>query len=586
MKEQSLTNTKSTAVINGLLTVCFIVLVIASLYFEKSRLLDQLNVALNQHVIEVNKQLERLLFLPRVLATDPRFSELLAAHNNAEIYRWNVLLEQIKQKSNAAYVFILDGEGLAVASSNWGEMKSFVGEDYSFRPYFRTAREGQLTTYFAVGATTGQSGYFIANPIRREGVVLGVIVVKIHLDSLEDSWDRLNYDIALFDEMDVAIMSNRDDFLYVPFGQLSEENRRQIELEKRYPLQNNMRFDESRDSVVVHTSRQNKGFFSASKDIAAEPWKARLFYSRSAYWSRVYIYLATLSLVFLIMLLLVRIFRQQRLIAEVGREHARQLVRKVAERSRQLESTQQKLIVQSNYALLGKMSAAINHEINQPLTSLRFNLASLRQLLDEDRLRIDLVRQVVVESDLTTKRIGRVMETLRSVSKTSSTDFEPVDLNTLMIDSEKIVRRERPNTSRCLQRRTSEGVVMVNGNFILLQQALLNLLSNAFDAILEEEQPHVFMALECSEKKALLYVEDNGVGVSKQMTSRLFDEYTSSKSGASGLGLGLSLSSQIAVDHGGRLRYDPLPATGSRFSIELPLLTDVNPSNNEGGQST
>lgn len=584
MNEQSLTSSKRAAIVNSLLTVCFIVLIIASLYFEKWRLLDQLNVALNQHVIEVNKQLERLLFLPRVLATDPRFSELLAAQNETEIYRWNVLLEQIKQKSNAAYVFILDGKGLAVASSNWGEMRSFVGEDYSFRPYFRTAIEGQLTTYFAVGATTGQSGYFIANPIRREGVVLGVIVVKIHLESLEDSWDRLNYDIALFDEMDVAIMSNRDDFLYVPFGQLSEENRRQIELEKRYPLKNNVKFNASRDSVVVHTSQQSEGFFSVSKDIAAEPWKARLFYSRSTYWSRVYIYLATVSLVFLILILLARVFRQQKLITEVGREHARRLVRKVAERSRQLESTQRKLIVQSNYALLGKMSAAINHEINQPLTSLRFNLASLRQLLDEDKLRIDLVRQVAVESDLTTKRIGRVMETLRSVSKTSSTDFEPVNLNTLMIDSEKIVRRERPNTSRCLQQRAPKGVVMVNGNFILLQQALLNLLSNAFDAILEEEQPHVLMALECSDKKALLYVEDNGVGVSKQMTSRLFDEYTSSKSGASGLGLGLSLSSQIAIDHGGRLRYDPLPATGSRFSIELPLLTDVNQVKDEGRQ--
>lgn len=586
MNEESVSRGRRAPVKNSLLAAGFIALMIGSLYFEKWRLLDQLNVALDQHVVEVNKQLERLLFLPKVLATDPRFSEFLNAEIEADIYRWNVLLEQIKQKSNAAYVFILDVKGLAVASSNWGEMSSFVGEDYSFRPYFRTAIEGQLTTYFAVGATTGQSGYFIANPIRRNGVVLGVIVVKIHLDSLEDSWDRLNYDIALFDEMDVAIMSNRDDFLYVPFGQLSEKNRQQIALEKRYPLQLEAEFSASRDSVVVLSNRQSVGFFSVSKDIAAEPWKARLFYSRSAYWDRAYIYLATLSLVFLIIILLARVFRQQKLIADVGREHARQLVRKVAERSRQLESTQQKLIVQSNYALLGKMSAAINHEINQPLTSLRFNLASLRQLLDEDRLRIDFVRQVAVESDLTTKRIGRVMETLRSVSKTSNTEFEPVDLNNLVIDSEQIVKRERPNTSRCLQVKGSDNVIMVNGNFILLQQAVLNLLSNAFDAILEQEQAQVLMALECRDKKAIIYVEDNGVGVSKHMTSRLFDEYTSSKSGASGLGLGLSLSSQIAIDHGGRLRYDPAPITGSRFSIELPLLTGISPVKKEGRQTT
>lgn len=586
MKEESWSSSQRLAVKNSLLAVCFIVLMIASLYFEKWRLLDQLNIALDQHVVEVNKQLERLLFLPRVLATDPRFSEFLNTESDSDIYRWNVLLEQIKQKSNAAYVFILDREGLAVASSNWGEISSFVGQDYSFRPYFRTAIEGQLTTYFAVGATTGKSGYFIANPIRRDGVVLGVIVVKIHLNSLEDSWDRLNYDIALFDEIDVAIMSNREDFLYVPFGELSEKRRHQISLEKRYPLHLNAEFSGSRDSVVVLSSKQSVGFFSVSKDIAAEPWKARLFYSRSAYWNRVYIYLATLSLVFVIIVLMTRVFRQQKLIADVGREHARQLVRKVAERSRQLESTQQKLIVQSNYALLGKMSAAINHEINQPLTSLRFNLASLRQLLDEDRLRIDIVRQVAVESDLTTKRISRVMETLRSVSKTSSTEFEPVDLNDLIVDSEKIVKRERPNTSRCLTIEQVDSRLMVSGNFILLQQAVLNLLSNAFDAILQQEQAKVFMALERRGDKALIYVEDNGVGVSKQMTSRLFDEYTSSKSGASGLGLGLALSSQIAIDHRGRLRYDPLLITGSRFSIELPLVTAVNTTKKEGNQKS
>ncbi len=67
------------------------------------------------------------------------------------------------------------------------------------------------------------------------------------------------------------------------------------------------------------------------------------------------------------------------------------------------------------------------------------------------------------------------------------------------------------------------------------------------------------------------------------MTSRLFDEYTSSKSGASGLGLGLALSSQIAIDHGGRLRYDPLPVRGSRFSVELPILTAMSSVIKQGG---
>ncbi len=550
----------------------FILLTLASMWFEKWRILQQQTRVLNLHVTEVNKQLERLLFFPRVLSTDPRFVSVFKSSDKSVIQQANALLERIRKLSGAAFVFIMDDKGFTLASSNANQPNSFIGRNYGFRPYFRKAISGKQATYYAVGATTSQPGYFIANPILDGSSVLGVIVVKIHLDSLEDSWNRLDYDIAVFDDFDVTILSNREDFLYVPYSTISAEQFSLIAEEKRYSLNRQADFVESDANEVEFSSGRNHGFLSVSQNVGPEPWKIRLLYPKSKYWSHILLYMTASLALMLIWYLLLRIFRQQKIIADVERRHAQQLEAKVAERTEQLKSAQQQLIIQSNYTMLGKMSAAINHEINQPLASLRFNLASLRQLLDQKPLQFDMVRQVATESDLTTKRISRVLETLRSVGKTTKAQFETVNLAKLLEDTVKIVRRERPNTSEYLYVRELDSEITVRGDYILLQQALLNLLSNAFDAVFQAELPEVILGLQYSEFAAQIFVSDNGAGVSQTMTSKIFDEYSTSKRGSQGLGLGLALSSQIAVDHGGRLRYDPEMPRGSRFTLELPLI--------------
>jgi len=546
-------------------------LMLGALVLEKQRILEQQAQLLNQHLVEVNKQLDRLLFFPKVLASDPRFIAVLQNNTAAAQAQANVLLEEMTHSSGAAVIYIMNPQGETIAAGNWRGEDTFVGENYSFRPYFRDAIRGQQATYYAVGATTGQPGFFIANPIFHADALLGVIVVKIHLESLQDSWGRLEYDIALFDDLDVAILSSRDDFLYVPFGDLPEATLAKITAEKRYQLRQAAEFVRHDTHRLTFVNGQRRGYLSVSQPTAPVPWRIRLFYPMHRYWQHVALYAAVLMGVTLLMYLLLRLFRQQRFIAQVERHHAQELEAKVAERTTQLRSAQQQLIIQSNYAMLGKMSAAINHEINQPLTSLRFNLASLRQLLEQQPVPHDMVNQIAVESDLTTKRISRVMETLRSVSKTANTDFDRIDLEALIQDTFNAVRRERPNVSRCLRTEVNVNGIHVRGNFVLLQQAILNLLANGFDAVMACDAPCIILSVDTAAHHAIVSVTDNGVGVSRTMTTRLFDEYATGKSGKKGLGLGLALSNQIAIDHGGRLTYASVDSGGSRFSIELPL---------------
>ena len=550
---------------------------VASLKLERWRILDRQSGLLDQHLVEVNKQLDRLLFFPKVLASDPRFIAVLQEDSTLATSRANQLLEEATLNSGAAFIFIMDPSGDTVASGNWRAVDSFVGRNYNFRPYFREAIQGRQATYYAVGATTGQPGFFIANPIRHEGEILGVIVVKIHLESLQDSWGRLQYDIALFDELNVAILSNRSEFLYAPMGAIDKNIMERIRQEKRYTLKTDALFENrSENSVRFRNSESRADFLTVSRPAGPEPWRVMLFYPETRYWQTASLYVLFLGGIALLIYLLLRLFRQQQFIAEVERSHAQELEARVQERTLQLHSAQQKLIIQSNYAMLGRMSAAINHEINQPLTSLRFNLASLRQLLEQQPLQLEMANQIATESDLTTKRISRVMETLRSVSRTASTDFDTVNLDDLITDTMATVRRERPNMSRCLQTAVLSDGLQVRGNFVLLQQAILNLLANGFDAVMHREDPGMTLELEAGDGVALISVSDNGEGVSSNMTTRLFEEFATGKSGKKGLGLGLALSNQIAMDHGGRLAYAPLQSGGSRFSMEIPMYREAD----------
>jgi len=130
--------------------------------------------------------------------------------------------------------------------------------------------------------------------------------------------------------------------------------------------------------------------------------------------------------------------------------------------------------------------------------------------------------------------------------------------------------------SRYLEVSISADSTLVYGNEVLLQQAVLNLLYNAFDAVLHERSPAVILELNGSRESVVISVTDSGAGVSDDMIDRLFQPFESSLQKTSGMGLGLALARQIVEDHGGKISYQPpladerLVSSGSVFVISIP----------------
>ena len=119
------------------------------------------------------------------------------------------------------------------------------------------------------------------------------------------------------------------------------------------------------------------------------------------------------------------------------------------------------------------------------------------------------------------------------------------------------------------------GELRVKGNDVLLQQALLNLLYNAFDATLRHDKPTVGVEISTHNQHVQLRVMDNGDGVSEAVAAQLFEPFHTNPGRSTGLGLGLTLARQIVVDHGGGIDYQPSPDRGSIFTISLPLVKGV-----------
>ena len=189
------------------------------------------------------------------------------------------------------------------------------------------------------------------------------------------------------------------------------------------------------------------------------------------------------------------------------------------------------------------------------------------------------IEQIVTDSDLTTKRIARVVTSLRSYARHNKVVAKSINTNTMLREVQQTIETERPNMSASLSFDIKPDLPNISGDSTLLQQGVLNLLYNAFDAVLNHECPKVTLAAELvdsiSEKDAdlvsyvIISVSDNGLGVNETIQDSLFDPFTTDRMHNGGLGLGLTITQQIIESHDGRLQFETSSA-GSCFSIYLP----------------
>lgn len=565
----------NSVVLAGVLVL--VLVCVFGLSFEKRRHTGIMQSQLQGKAEELDRQLSQFAVVPRLLSRNPIIVNALRSPGSTTLQAANESLLRARLDSNAAFAFLMDIDGSTIASSNYADEVSFVGVNYGFRPYFLQALDQNEATFFAIGATTGVPGYFVANPIVDADAVIGVVVVKFDLDRLLTSWNLPPYHWLAVDEFGVVILSTNHDFLYAKTREIESGDLEKISSDRRYLL-SELSFQTNKATGRLVEEASGYSFFMQQVPSTVENWTLQLIVELSYLFKRVAVYLLSTFALLTLAALVYRNMQAQKSLAATEKRHARQLEAEVRLRTEELRSAQQSLISESNYAMLGRMSGAINHEINQPLASLRLNLASLRQQIEKPEVDMSEIQQIVVDSDRTTKRIGRVITTLRNLTSQKRVEHGDVKIDRIVSEVSETIKRERPAMYNSLSVSVEDNLPKIKGSEVLLQQAILNLLYNAFDAVLEVEDPSVSLSAVMIKKELAIEVADNGYGVSDIVEKDLFKPFVSDKTRKSGLGLGLTLVEMIAKDHSGSLQYRPADAKSDKVSVfifTIPVLKEA-----------
>jgi signal transduction histidine kinase len=236
---------------------------------------------------------------------------------------------------------------------------------------------------------------------------------------------------------------------------------------------------------------------------------------------------------------------------------------------RELAESRQTAITAAKMAALGEMSASVAHEVNNPLSAILLRAQRLDMLARTDTVDVAAVRKTAHDIDRTVDRIRRIVDALRAFARQGDEDpLRPERLAPIIEDTVELCHhRFRLRGVELTVDPIPDGVlVLCRGTQIA--QVLLNLLSNAYDAVENQDERWVRISVTAGDAEVQIAVVDSGPGVPKEIAARIMEPFYTTKEIGRGTGLGLSLSGGIAAAHGGRLELDA-GARPTRFVLTL-----------------
>ncbi|MCL5777068.1 ATP-binding protein [Limibaculum sp. FT325] len=555
-------------------------------------------------VARIETPLAKFKELPRVLADTGRFAETLAARDELSVEASNRLLERLASVTGASDIYLIDTAGTTVAASNWNEPHSFVGQNFSYRPYFTRAMEGALGRYYALGTTSRRRGFYFAVPVEAQGARLGVLTVKVDVDEVEAAALTGERVVFLTDPHGVVFLASEPGMLYRTLAPLRDEALTAIRRDRQYDgtalvaLPELPRRDLAGRQTVDAGAWAPVGVAIGASvltrldlprlDLTAHMLTPLAPVAAQARTAAAVAALGALVIALVIALLIQRRARLAERLAIEARAKAgletrvtertaelmqanRQLSAEIAERraaEAALRQAQDDLIQASKLSALGQMSAGISHELNQPLAAIRSFAENAQVLLAQARS--DEAAANLGQIAELTARMARIIRNLRAFARKEGEPATDVALDAVVGEALELMAQriaaERARIDWC----PPPAPVIVRGGQVRLGQVVMNLVANALDAQAGQAERRVEIRVQPIGEGGLLTIRDGGPGLSEEARRNLFDPFWTTKGVGEGLGLGLSISFGIIESFGGRIRAANHPDGGAVFSVELP----------------
>ena len=513
-------------------------------------------------------ELRQNAIVPQLLARDP---SLIAALNSGDYTQSTARLISLISEIGAKSLTLLDRDGRAVAATT----REGIGANHRMKPYFIEATRSSETVFQVLEAETGAYQFVYSRRLDSQNQLIGVIVVEVNLQKYERAWSGISDAVLITDSEGRIILSTEP-----RWRGLTE-----AKALAREPVTNAIRraFRSTADWTMVPADAYLEGeaVMRVEGRIPFRGWRIASFTTYASVREKVNGVLALEIMGFAILLALAfyfvnrktafRMAMFQRESAELRALNAR-LQREIAERRRVQENlavAEQTLAQSSKLAALGEMSAAVSHELNQPLAAMKTYLAGARLLIRRNRPDEAVVSFQRIDDLI--ERMGAITKQLKSYARLGGNTLQPVNMGDALSSALAMMEPQLRQRQVKITRTIPQEPVLVMGDRVRIEQVMINLLRNALDATRHIPDATVDIILAKGET-AMLTVRDNGDGI--EDLESLFEPFYTTKQPGDGVGLGLAISSGIVNDLGGRLTARNAGSGGAVFEMQLPILPD------------
>jgi len=579
-------------------------------YFDQAASRGQTTLRLAVAVLR--GQMSRYQSLPALIADHYDIQALLADPDNpARRTKADAYLKEINVLLASSDIYVIKPGGETIAASNYDGPVSFVGENFSYRPYYQDAIQGRQGRFFALGTTSLKRGYYFSSPVTIRDEIKGVVVFKVDIDAIEASWKGDDYEILVSDPEGIIFMTDQLDWLYSSLKPLTADRLARTEASRRYANATLRELPITQTSIsgghqlmTITMGGQAREYLVLAEPMPEAGWTVSVLLDTAPVHAQAMTSVTAALLLLGLAVLAAAILLQRRARLRERLELQRsaqaeleervalrtadlalvnqQLGTEVAERratEQQLRQTQSDLIQAGKLAALGQMSAALSHELNQPLTAVKTYADNAAILIERNRT--EEARDNVSRISSLADRMASISRHLRNFARKPNEQLGPVALADVVKDTLEIVawRLKAAQTEVAVD--LGSRPLIVQAGQIRLQQVLVNLISNAADAVEGQAVRLITLTARRQDDKVTIAVADNGPGIPDAIAPRIFDPFFTTKGVGKGLGLGLSISYNIIKDFGGNLAVMNQLEGGALFTITLDA---ASPSRREAAE--
>ena len=517
-------------------------------------------------------QLQRFRELSVLLADHPTLTPVVL--QGAEAAAAEARLLEMADKTGSLALLVAAGDGKVLAAS--GPVSGAILNTIALRPSFRRAMHGALGTEHWVEAASGQRIFSFAAPILQPaGAARGAVMVQVDIEALEAQTPTQASPVYFRDARGLIFVTNRSELILTSFsphagGRYTTVRDRMVNGHEIWSLDLGPYLPEH----ALHLTQPLPVIGMTSEillDLAPVFWIANLQAMVAAAFCLAFgamLYVAAQRLRTEAANTLALEARVQDRTQELSLLNA-DLLREIAERKEAetaLTRAQAELVQAGKLSALGQMSAGISHELNQPLMAIQ-SFAENGEILLE-RGKPEAARENLGKIGELANRMGRIIRNLRAFARQETVPVSDVDLLKVIAAALEIARPKIDQADVAVDWTPPPGAIMVRGGEVRLQQVVMNLLSNAVDAMEASERKEIEIRV-LQANPVTISIRDTGPGIDD--AEKIFDPFYSTKKvgEAAGMGLGLSISYGVVQSFGGAIRGRNHPEGGAIFTVEL-----------------